>query len=153
MTCPRSPSKTLAKGISSQASIHDTFLTCCSCHSTAGLGLGPGSKGREVHPLVKTKWMRICLGRKFTPSALYLEQEIPFGSVIRVKASFESGVGKWRCGERMPRRRSNICQAANAEGASGTAKPRRSCLRRQLEQASPLLPTTEILHLPIGWGI
>ena len=98
---------------------------CCSCYSTAGLGLGPGSKGREVHPLVKTKWTRICLGRKFNQNTPYLEQgdKYPFGSVIRVKTSFGSDVGKWSCGERMPCRRSNICQEADAEEVAAQPSP------------------------------
>lgn len=79
--------------------------------------------GQEVHPK-----------RSISGAGRY-----PFGSVIRVKMPFESGVGKWRCGERMPRRRSNICQAADAEETAAQPSPG--------VPASPLLPLpTEILH-------
>ena len=59
VTCPRSPSKTLAKYIIQPGLQSGTLPAYSSRHSAVGLGLDPCSEGRVAYPLVKVDWNKL----------------------------------------------------------------------------------------------
>lgn len=88
---PKVTKQNAGKGYQQPGQHSGTFLTCCS---TAGL---LGSKGNEVSFSSQYEVDENMLGQEVQPKcSMSGAGRYPFGSVIRVKMSFESDVGKWR---------------------------------------------------------